>query len=195
MIDKVVRLRTRKGAFGEDYSELINHEKDQERREKFAHFYKLAESRKIEDESSKLDPNDSGMCIVSNSAARQHKERIYFRAKGEVNLCGEESSLNVAAVSKASAAFSYEEWCRKKDTEDRLREQLIQEAKRELKEEMERKEQEESRVKEQGAQKVEEWREAKAKEVAAKLELKRMAHMKKLADEEERREKGRHVFK
>ena len=60
---------------------------------------------------------------------------------------------------------------------------------------MERKEQEESRVKEQGAQQVEEWREAKAKEVAAKLELKRMAHLKKLADEEERREKGRHVFK
>ena len=103
--------------------------------------------------------------------------------------------MNVVAVSKGSSVFSYEEWCRKKDTEDRLREQLIQEAKRELKEEMERKEQEESRIKEKGAQKVDEWREAKAKEVAARLEMKRMAHMKKLADEEERREKGRHCFK
>ena len=98
-------------------------------------------------------------------------------------------------TSKASAAFSYEEWCRKKDTEDRLREQLILEAKRELKEEMERKEQDESRIKEHAAQKVEEWRDLKAKEVAERLEQKRSAHMKKLADEEERRERGRHSFK
>ena len=60
MIDKVVRLRTRKGAFGEDYSELINHEKDQERRDKFAHFYKLAENKKLAEESSNQEANDSG---------------------------------------------------------------------------------------------------------------------------------------
>lgn len=145
MIDKVVRQRAKKGPFGVDNSELIADQHDREIMEKNDRIQRLVEgmsshSRARGDEKDVETSSDLACRRINSVCARAISTMVPSSTKA-IQMSNEKKMLEEMHSSIQSVrTITYEEWCRRKEMMQRLKDRLIEDAKLEILEQRKMKE-------------------------------------------------------
>lgn len=137
MIDKVVRQRAKKGPFGIDNSELIADQHDREIMEKNDRIQRLVEgmsshSRARGDDKDVETSSDIAGRRINSVCARAISTMVPSSTKA-IQMSNEKKMLEEANSSLQSVrTMTYEQWCRKKEMMQRLKDRLIEDAKLEI---------------------------------------------------------------
>lgn len=141
MIDKVVRQRVKKGPFGMENSELMADQHDKEVFEKNDRIQRLVDgmsshsriNNTAEDPVKEADISSEGAVRRINSVcARAASTMVPSSVKG-IQMSNEKKFKDDLHASIQSVrSITFEQWCRQKEMMQRLKDQLIEDAKMEI---------------------------------------------------------------